>query len=135
MICRAFLLVPALIFSLCFSAVAFAAEKLPPGFSASAPGEMKWSDAKAFCASKGGKLPLIGDKNKLPSKEVTAGIPIDGFGSRGAKWPSGLPDGRFWTGAERGNAGDAWYVTDKEGNVYVNSADQGNTFRVFCVPK
>ena len=124
-------------FALIFPAAAFADDKLPAGFITSAPGEMKWSDAKAFCESKGGKLPLIGGQASLTGKEITEGIPVAGFGARGADWPSDLPDeDRYWTGTDhKGSLGDSWYVREKEGLVYVNSADQGNTFRVFCVPK
>ena len=66
----------ALICTLCLPLLAMAADPLPDGFIALAPTKMTWSDAKAYCASKDGKLPLIGGSNKGSS--VASGIPVEG---------------------------------------------------------
>ena len=126
----------ALIFTLCqpLPVTAAADDALPDGFIAIAPDKMNWNDAKAYCASKGGRLPLIDGKNRLSS--VPSGTPVDGFGSVGAKWPSGLPSDNYadyWTGTEAGvNRGDTWVIGGKIG---VGTRDnQSSTTRVVCVP-
>ena len=95
---------------------------------------MNWSDAKAYCASKGGKLPRIGGSNKLSS--APSGTPVDGFGSVGAKWPSGLPGVAYWTGTEdSGVADDSWGIYGYGGYVDVDTGPrQSTSYRVVCVP-
>ena len=114
-------------------AMASAADKLPAGFIALAEKEMSWADAKAFCKEKGGKLPLIGgseSRGDLPTSE-----PIDGFGSRGAPWPAGLPTDNYWTGTVvSGNSGDSWAILEFRGNVGVDGGTQNATLGVACVP-
>jgi len=115
------------------------AERKAAGFIAFAPNEMNWSDAKAYCASKGGQLPLIGGSDSLTS--APNGAPVDGFGSVQAKWPSILPHGDYWTGTEgRSGGGNSVYVSfdhnDKNyaGWVEVVYGPQGRAHRVVCVP-
>jgi len=121
---------------LALPAVAGAAEKLPPGFIAVSDSTLNWSDAKAFCQQHGGKLPLINGSASLAWGSISSGAAIDGFGAKGAPWPSGLPGDNYWTGTEdAGDPGDSWIVHDHDGNVYVNSLHQsGDVGRVVCVP-
>ena len=120
-------------------AMASAADQLPKGFIAISESEMTWDQAKAWCQQRGGRLPLIGGSSSLAT--VPSGTPIDGFGSRGAPWPSGLPSDRYWTGtAGSDGSGEAWRAVDYGGNggnggkVYVFNDDQSGTCRVVCVP-
>ena len=112
-----------------------AADSLPAGFIAIASDMMNWSNAKAFCVSKGGRLPLIGGKNKIASsKDIPSGTPVDGFDSVGAKWPSGLHSGMYWTGTGRDiDSGPSWVVYDNKG-VTVSNDYQSRAYRVVCVP-
>lgn len=107
------------------------------GAIALAPNHMNWDDAKAYCASKGGKLPLVGGKTSLDAvgPKENLGLPIDVFGSVGAKWPSGLPDDDYWTGSRRVNETDrACCVRGDDGKISVNSIRRRGLSRVVCVP-
>jgi hypothetical protein len=116
-------------------AVAGAADSLPAGFIASAPDKMTWSDAKAYCASRGGKLPLVGGSDSLLRDAIKKGTSIDGFGAVGAPGPSGLPNDEYWTGTEGADRpGRAWTASGGFGNTRLSNADQGSTRRVVCVP-
>jgi len=123
-----------LTFALCLSlpAVTEAASSLPAGFIALAPGKMNLKNAKAYCASKGGRLPFIGGKNSCSS--VPKGTPIDGLGAMGAKWPSGLPRDYYWTGTA--DSTYPWIVYADEGSVGASVPDgvENLTYRVVCVP-
>jgi len=135
-------LVLTLTFSLGSSAAASTAEKLPPGFIAISEGQMKWADAKAFCQQHGGKLPRINNSASWDGKgEAT----IDGFGARGAPWPS-LPFDRYWTGTGTVNPDSSWCVlhqnmkglpnfNDPQFNFVVPCKSQSRGFRAVCVPK
>ena len=118
------------------------------GFIAIAPDGMTWNEAKSFCASKGGLLPLIGGKNSDDFyNAIDEGTPIDGFGSVGTKWPSGLPDVNYWTGTKYvgsviSTTGEILTVTVKNNNghsqdtVGVSTAsDKDTRVRVVCVPE
>ena len=123
-----------LILILCLSLPAMAADAnaLPEGFIALAPNKMNWADAKAYCVSNGGRLPLINSKNSIPY-QPNPGTPVDGFGSTGEKWPSSLPYSDktdvYWTGTEiSNNPGLPWVVVGRGGGhalVYVDYAQQG----------
>ena len=127
MICRA-LLVFAFIFSLGFSTAALAAEKLPSGFVAMSDDKMTWEEAKAFCAQKGGKLPLIGGSEGF-GKEAgydvrpKKGTRVDGIGDLGDPWPSKMPKGAYWTGTANTHPDKkeyAWRVScSKNDNIAV----------------
>ena len=133
MIRRAFLLVPALIFSLGFSVVAFAAEKLPAGFIAKSESPMTWAEAKTFCEKKDGRLPLVGGSGDDSRKK---GTPIDGFGAVGAPWPGDLAKGNYWTGTgATGGVRFSWAVSNSRTGIEILSSNQGGTNRVVCVPK
>jgi hypothetical protein len=105
-----------------------------------APDKMTWSEAKAYCASMGSRLPLIDGKNVLAAApEILAGIPdgtpIDGFGSMGGAWPSGLPDASYWTDTEiSGAPGYSWGVYSSGGKVDAFYDSQSDTFSVMCLP-
>jgi hypothetical protein len=122
-------------------AAVFAAEKLPSGFIAMSDAQMKWADAKNFCAQKGGKLPLVGGNNKLD--KVPKGTSIDGFGAVGDAWPTGLPLGKFgdpldyWTGTEDSRDPDtSWRVSATRNKlISVSSYPHFRLFNVLCVPK
>ena len=125
----------ALTFALCLPLPAMAAAPLPEGIIAIAPDTMNWSDAKAYCASRGGKLPLFGGKNRLAYPDgVPSGIPVDIFGSGGEKWPPGLPFRSYWLGTERNTRpGHSWIVFSANGNVHVSFASKNDSHRVACV--
>ena len=117
-------------------AATFAAEKLPPGFIALSEFSMDWASAKGFCQQKGGKLPLVANSTsvgKIPRTPT-----IDGFGTSGAPWPSGLPSGVYWTNAEYAHdPGYSWLVYDLDGKIIVTYPDyrnRSNDNRVVCVP-
>jgi hypothetical protein len=108
--------------------------ELSTGFIALSDTRMPWAEAKAWCASKGGRLPLIDGKSALSRVSDTA--TIDGFGKRDTPWAStGLPGDRYWTGTEDSvYPGYLWVVVDGNGKVYVLSYVQRNDCRVVCVP-
>ena len=130
------LLVFTFIFSLGFSAGAFAAEKLPPGVIAVAESPMNWSDAKTYCQQQGGRLPHINNSDSLAMADRSQITHIDGFGAPGGPWPSGLPIGTFWTDTVNADSPDSsWIVSDLVGGVdVVNVFNQSATARVACVP-
>jgi len=117
------------------------------GFIALAPDDMTWDDAKAYCASKGGRLPLIDGKKILSFSSNTAafgipkGTPIDGFDSVGANCPSGLSRSwmHYWTGTEMSNFPDEGYTvwtvpcTDGE-QVSLGGGNRVVSYSVVCVP-
>jgi len=117
--------------------MASAAEKLPDGFIALSESGMTWNDAKAFCEQQGGKLPLV-DGSEKREGAVRPGTPIDGFGTAGAPWPTGVPSERvtYWTGSERAeHTAHSVTVVYRDGNVGANMANQTGTSRAICVPK
>jgi len=93
------LLVCTLIFALSLPAVAGAASDLPDGFIALSESYMTWDQAKTWCRQRGGRLPLLDGSNSRANPFVISGA-IDGFGAVGARWPSGLPNGNYWTGTD-----------------------------------
>jgi len=130
-----------LVFTLCLPLldVTKAADTLPAGVIALAPDKMNWSDAKEYCASKGGRLPLINGKNDFSSsKKIPPGTPVEVFGAMGAKWPSGIPRDFYWTGTEYINPSfasrHAWLIVYSGDNVDDNFVTERNTRRVICVP-
>jgi len=108
------------------------------GFIALSEIPMNWENAKTFCKEKGGRLPLIGGSDSLAANDARKeGIPIDGFGTVGARWPASLPNAVYWTGTEFsiGPApGHSWRVNNRSGNVRVAYGPQSLTVRVVCVP-
>ena len=118
-------------------AMASAANPLPEGFIALSDSRMDWAEAKAFCEQQGGRLPLIGGSESLgwddAKKEGTA---IDGFGTAGVPWPTGLSTAVRWTGTEGtgGYTGRSWVVHGSGGNVNVVNVPQSDRNRVVCVP-
>jgi hypothetical protein len=115
-------------------AVAFAAGPLPAGFMAFAPDLMSQKDAEAYCASKGGRLPLVNNSATYDGRSDVSSI--DGFGSVGSPWPKELPGGRtdgYWTGtAHERRDGELWFVVNDSGNVILIS-DEVPSLRVLCV--
>jgi hypothetical protein len=102
-----------------------------PGFIALSKFGMNWSAAKDWCQQHGGRLPLIDGSASLGS--VLHGAAIDGFGSFGAGWPSGLPDDLYWTGTGvAGSPGSSWLVYRGFGRVDVGLPISEH--RVVCVP-
>ena len=94
---------------------------------------MNWSRAKSYCATQGGKIPLINDSS---SWDGTGTWSVDGFGSSTSRWPSGWSGDFFWAGTEIStNPDHGWIVGDNGGyvNVY-DSGDGGYGTRVVCVP-
>ena len=109
-------------------------KELPSQFIALSEREMTWDEAKAFCRQQGGRLPLIGGRNSLAGGMLPSGTPIDGFGSWGAPWPSGLPSATYWAGTERtGDPDVSFVVADWHGKVGNNYAHQFRGSKVVCV--
>ena len=106
-----------------------AEEEFKSGFILS-DSPMNWSDAKAFCLQKGGRLPRINNSDSWDGKgEFT----IDGFGTIGTPWPSDLPDAHYWTSTEyTANPGLSWVLGG--GSIHVNLSLQSHDYRVICVP-
>jgi hypothetical protein len=106
-------------------------EALPAKFIALTPRHMNWSDAKAWCVSQGGKMPLV---NNSASWDGSLPASIAGFGPPGSDWPAGLPFGLYWTGAEHSdNTNFAWVVFDFGGKVGIGAIDQDYGLSVVCV--
>jgi len=126
----------ALIFSLCLSlsVKAEAADTtLPDGVISISPDGMPWNDAQAYCASKGGHLPLFDGKKRLTAPDGGApDKPVELFGHYGATWPSGLPFGNYWLGTERSKA-TAWKVFNSNGKVCVTFGSKPDYPRAVCV--
>ena len=136
-------ILPMLALSLCLLMPALAsATKLPDGFIALTDREMPWADAKAWCESQGGRLPLVGGLARWDGKNPPAkGISIDGFGVAGdASWPPpGVRDDTYWTGTERFDD-SSWVVEggdtrDTRDKISVSSTRKSNDRGVICVPK
>ena len=122
------------IFSLGLPAIALSAEKsdLPAGFIAMSESKMNWTDAVAYCKQKGGKLPRINNRDSWQGG--SGNYPIDGFGSSGAPWPSGL-SGDYWSGTvDSGKPPVAWVIYDSGGKVVEAAVEQSIPNRVVCVP-
>jgi hypothetical protein len=99
---------------------------LPPGFLAVAADTMIWGDADSFCTNQGGSLPSVAG--------LTIGDTVDGFGSIGGSWPSGLPSGsgvHYWSGTASG--GGYYYIWNSNG-VQATSASVNNLKGAACVP-
>jgi hypothetical protein len=103
------------------------------GFIALSDAEMTWEEAKAWCASKGGRLPRVDNSD---SSNTIESVNIDGFGvAFDAPWPAGLPGVNLWTGTEwsGGGPGAAWAVYNNNGQVGYSGA-AGMSYRAVCVP-
>jgi hypothetical protein len=123
----------AFLFSVGLPAAVFAAEKLPPGFIAQSDTRITWEEAKAFCRQKGGRLPLINGSNSLG--DVSDGAKIDGFGTVGSSWPSGLPtDIGYWSDTDDNPAEHVWGIINYGGNVFVKSHSKKSEVHALCVP-
>jgi len=125
-----------------FVAELIAAEKSAKaaGFIALAPGLMNWSDAKAYCASKGGRLPLI--RRTDNNREI-----IDGIGSYLGPWPSALPKCdyiadydvlfHFWSGTEADGYNEKMpdvLIFYERGDIQISDDRETGTNAVVCVP-
>lgn len=111
------------------------------GFIAYSEKSMTWSEAKAYCARHGGKLPRVNNSDSWDGKSPPArGVIIDGFGYGGRPWRDiGVPSDRvvYWTGTVNplNQYRNPWYVTDHGGygGVAVDSDSTSFGF-VLCVP-
>lgn len=105
-------------------------------FVAQSPNPMSWSDAKKFCESKDGKLPLVNNVEVL--EDVTKGLPVDGFGAIGDKWSAGVDgDKYYWLGTTPTPAPHkrAYSVGTRRGITSVSESMSGGQNLVVCVPK
>ena len=110
--------------------------------------DMTWQDARAWCAARGGRLPLINNAESLGLDvlERRGTLRIDGVGKVNVgpggprDWTTSwdyrrLPGYLYWTGtAYTDSPGYSWYFYDYDGYVDVHHYDQGYTSRVVCVP-
>ncbi|MDL2216992.1 hypothetical protein LJB81_04610, partial [Desulfovibrio sp. OttesenSCG-928-M14] len=103
---------------------------------------MDWSNARSYCASHGGTLPLVNDDTSQSTTQVSGGTAkIDGIGVVdtalwNTPWPVVLPGGVYWTGTEvTGSPGRSWFVGAYGGGfVDVDTGGQGLVSGVVCVP-
>ncbi|MDL2216098.1 hypothetical protein LJB81_00025 [Desulfovibrio sp. OttesenSCG-928-M14] len=116
---------------------------LPAGFLAMSPDIMPWEEAKAYCASQGGKLPRFENSDNLSSSNMPKKASIDGFGVSKGKLPEGLPKAKYWTGTAMGaphkQTGEqlVWIIEGGlgvvDGGFNVGNSDKVK-LRVICVP-
>jgi hypothetical protein len=116
-------------------------DPLPSGFLAlfvapvGSSSTKNWADAVTFCEQQGGRLPRINGAIALGSGEVSSGDPVDGFGTLGGPWPSGLPSNFYWTGTESSStSGISRYINESGGTVNYNQIAQTQKIYVVCVP-
>jgi TonB family protein len=106
------------------------------GFFAPSESLMTWADAKAYCASKGGRLPLINNSDSWEIESRTVKN-MDGFAYN--QWPSGLPHdtfgASFWTGTEvTNNPGKVWtFSAITNGRKMIGTGKSNIERRVVCV--
>ncbi|MDL2313887.1 C-type lectin domain-containing protein [Desulfovibrio sp. OttesenSCG-928-C14] len=118
-------------------------QTLPAGFIAMSPEKMPWEEAKAYCASQGGKLPRFENSDNLSSSNMPKKASIDGFGVSESKLPEGLPKAKYWTGTAMGapnkSTGEqlVWIIEGIGGAVgmgfNIGNSDKAK-LRVICVP-
>jgi len=140
------IVVPALFLALCvwLPMQANAAGKLVE----LAENRMSLADAKAYCESKGAKLPRVMALDVWNPEEAKFNVltqkgpeglkvTIDGFGALGAPWPADLPKAVFWTSTTHGALPAEAFVLDGRGGVvFLTHNMMGTTQeRVICVPK
>lgn len=103
---------------------------LSRGFLAAASNLMNWEDAKAYCESQGGKLPMV--HRSVPCDGTV--ISIEGFGV--GAWPSSsLFPGCYWTMLETCHPkGSSWIVCPQKKRIGVIFDKQTSPNRVACVP-
>jgi hypothetical protein len=121
-----------------FGASLGAEGSVPKGFLAGpSESQMSWTDAKQYCASRGGRLPRISNAASLTLKQASKGKPVDAFGTLGGKWPSALPDDLYWTETEGADSpGSSWSVGVSESGRKISwgVTEHGLKNRVVCVP-
>ena len=107
---------------------------VPSGFIARPESPMNWKNAVAYCQQQGGRLPLINGSAAL--RTVPNGATIEGFGTNGGPWPSGLYGRNHWTGTEY-IPGKTWTAFARGGKVAISDGNQDNRSVVYtiCVPK
>ena len=107
-----------------------------PAFIALYNNRMNWADAKAWCRSRGGRLPLINNSDFFAWANRAQITHIDVFGAPGRPWTEvGLPTALYWTGTVCSDfPGFSWLVNDVGGNVNVINLHQSFGRRVVCVP-
>ena len=104
------------------------------GVIALSPNTMNWKDARVYCESKGGRLPLANGRTSW-NGDGRGFAPIEAFGAVGSPWPSWLPsDQLYWTGT-RSTAclNCSWDVRINGGRVDVGSNEQERLYRVICI--
>ena len=115
-------------------AMASVTSQVPAGFIALSESYMTWADAKAYCQQRGGRLPLIDGSNSRANPFVMSGA-IDGFGAVGARWPTGLPNGNYWTGTDCRFFGPfVVFPISAKINCVIADDTEHSFGRVVCVP-
>jgi hypothetical protein len=106
---------------------------------------MEWDEAMAWCAAKGGRLPLVNGVYSLHISD-REGFSLDGIDSRD-KWDkTRLPRVRHWTGTERSYretergqeaqayAARPWESPNITRGVAIEPFPKRSSFGVVCVP-
>jgi hypothetical protein len=139
-----------LMFFLCLPLPALARDKR---YIAVSDYVMYWPEAKAWCADRGGKLPLINKKGSLGKAAVQdpGTVAIEGLGTLNTgprdgdfttPWSTtGLQDAWYWTGTENSDRPDSLWVVgvvsgggNASGNAVVSPVDKYRRNRAICVP-
>ena len=107
------------------------------GVIALSPNTMNWKDARAYCESKGGRLPLVNGRTSW-NGDRRGSASIEAFGAVGSPWPSWLAsDTPYWTdtGSTAGGAlaDKSWDVRNNGGHVDVGSNSKNRSYPVICI--
>ena len=97
----------------------------------------EWSAADTLCKAQGGRLPLINGSTSQSKAQINAApAVIDGIGTVGASWPSGLYQGNYWAGTEYSDTPGNHWVFGGASNVPVVLGNSGTGYpkQVLCVP-
>lgn len=113
--------------------------RLPEGFlTGRSLYPMQWVVAQAYCASHGGRLPLVNQTTVSPPGMPKNEAIVENFGGLDTftPWPDGLGRATYWTGTEDPTPNifpRAWTVTDF-GTAIPSSAYQHDLMFAVCLP-
>lgn len=113
--------------------------RLPEGFlTGRSLHPMPWAVAQAYCASHGGRLPLVNQTTVSPLGMPKDKAVVEIFGSLDSftPWPDGLGEATYWTGTEDPNPNvfpRAWTVRNF-GTAIPSQAYQHDSMFAVCLP-